>query len=182
LYVPSKIRTECAMRSFSYKKSGSLNRDWRVRSTISTDRAYSRARYRAVAAPVDFKLCTDVRKYRLSAQNEISLFFHQGNSESRYKERRTRFFRRIPHFPRSRGARAPGMWLFQDIRLDKSNYISILPEVHYYCTVQHYDTCTTLYTYVYTCTAVHGTSGSIFESTFEGTKVLSYGSTKYLRR
>ena len=96
------------MRSFSYKKSGSLNRDWRVRSTISTDRAYSRARYRAVAAPVDFKLCTDVRKYRLSAQNEISLFFHQGNSESRYKERRTRFFRRIPHFPRSRGARAPG--------------------------------------------------------------------------
>ena len=45
---------------------------------------------------------------RLSAQNEISLFFPQGNSESRYKERQTRFFRRIPHFPRSRGARAPG--------------------------------------------------------------------------
>jgi hypothetical protein len=45
---------------------------------------------------------------RLSAQNEISLFFPQGNSESRYKERQTRFGRRIPHFPRSRGARAPG--------------------------------------------------------------------------
>ena len=123
-----KSGLNCAVRSFSYKKSGSLNRDWRVRSTISTDRAYSRARYRAVAAPVDFKLCTDVRKYRLSAQNEISLFFHQGNSESRYKERRTRFFRRIPHFPRSRGARAPGMWLFQDksFRLDKTNSIRYL--------------------------------------------------------
>ena len=45
---------------------------------------------------------------RLSAQNEISLFFPQGDSESRYKERQTRFGRRIPHFPRSRGARAPG--------------------------------------------------------------------------
>ena len=54
--------------------------------------------------------------------------------------------------------------------------IFLFPEVHY-CTVQHYDTCTTLYTYVYTCTAVHGTSGSIFESTFEGTFVLSYEST-----
>ena len=28
--------------------------------------------------------------------------------------RQTRFFRRIPHFPRSWGARAPGMWPFLD--------------------------------------------------------------------
>ena len=71
---------------------------------------------------------------RLSAQNEISLFFPQGNSESRYKERQTRFFRRIPHFPRSRGARAPGMWLFLDksSRLDKSNSISFRIRVHLY--------------------------------------------------
>ena len=86
---------------------------------------------------------------RLSAQNEISLFFPQGNSESRYKERQTRFFRRIPHFPRSRGARAPGMWLFQDksFRLDKTNSIlysipsyfrtSFVPSVHATLVVQY---------------------------------------------
>ena len=191
------------MRSFSYEifrrvgefepRLASSVDDFDRPRVLARTRAYSRARCRAVAAPVDFKLCTDVRKYRLSAQNEISLFFHQGNSESRYKERRTRFFRRIPHFPRSRGARAPGMWLFLDksSRLDKSNSISfrirvrvrvrvrVLPEVSCYSIFEsalfskvhvHVQRCTRTTSCTFVLSKIH-----LYESTkvsiFEGTPV-----------
>ena len=66
-YVPSKIRTElrCAVvfvqkvGEFEPRLASSVD-DFDRPRVLARTRAYSRARCRAVAAPVDFKLCTDV--------------------------------------------------------------------------------------------------------------------------
>ena len=66
-YVPSKIRTElrCAVvfvqkvGEFEPRLASSVD-DFDRPRVLARTRAYSRARCRAVAAPFDFKLCTDV--------------------------------------------------------------------------------------------------------------------------